>query len=390
MGEHPDALYHRLQGDEHGDSLLSSLCSACGMARSEHLIDSEGNQIEETGLAMSISTRTEQHSPTHRMSVDLQNELQLRRHSLSTPQRVERKEQLETESKHATETESESKPTGPTKRCDVCLEDVPLDMFHVPPVGACAHEYCKTCLTQHYAVKTKDGDVLKVACIDPKCDRQIEEEEILSFLIDPEIRAKFIKFKRNKLLMLNPRVRFCCKPGCEGSMTGSRMQRKLQCPKCDTAVCFNCGQPWHGYFVGCNQQVDMGYAKWALNKDIQKCPKCRMVIEKVDGCNHMTCSSCRYEFCWMCRGAYTEYHFEWWNIFGCPGAMYTPKYCRCPHCFPRWMNRILIILCFLGVVVPLVFVAGFMYVFFVCLIMFCIRCEWKCPDMDIFDDLCDF
>merc|ERR1711971_1078564 len=263
MGEHPDALYHRLQGDEHGDSLLSSLCSACGMARSEHLIDSEGNQIEETGLGMSISTRTEQHSPTHRMSVDLQNELQLRRHSLSTPQKLERKEQPETESKHETETASESKPTGPTKRCDVCLEDVPLDMFHVPPVGACAHEYCKTCLTQHYAVKTKDGDVLKVACIDPKCDRQIEEEEILSFLIDPEIRAKFIKFKRNK----------------------------LQCPKCDTAVCFNCGQPWHGYFVGCNQQVDMGYAKWALNKDIQKCPKCRMVIEKVDGCNHMTCSS---------------------------------------------------------------------------------------------------
>ena len=112
----------------------------------------------------------------------------------------------------------------------------------------------------------------------------------------------------------------------------------------------------HGYFVGCNQNVDIGYSKWALNKDVQKCPKCRMGIEKADGCNHMTCSSCRYEFCWICKGPYTDSHFEVWNIFGCPGAQYTPRFCRCPSCFPRWMNRIMIILCFLAVVVPLVYV----------------------------------
>eukprot|EP00488_Nonionellina_sp_1-RS-2012_P000952 TRINITY_DN1513_c0_g1_i1.p1 TRINITY_DN1513_c0_g1~~TRINITY_DN1513_c0_g1_i1.p1 ORF type:complete len:128 (-),score=24.61 TRINITY_DN1513_c0_g1_i1:13-396(-) len=73
----------------------------------------------------------------------------------------------------------------------------------------CAHDkYCKECLTQHYRIKTKEGDVLKVKCIDPSCEREVTESEVISFLTDDELKNKFRKFKRQKLLMLNENARF--------------------------------------------------------------------------------------------------------------------------------------------------------------------------------------
>jgi ariadne-1 len=48
--------------------------------------------------------------------------------------------------------------------------------------------------------------------------------------------------------------------------------------------------------------------KWML-ANTKRCPKCRSPIEKNGGCMHMTCSlaSCAYEFCWLCRGPWSEH-----------------------------------------------------------------------------------
>ena len=96
----------------------------------------------------------------------------------------------------------------------------------------------------------------------------------------------------------------------------------------------------------------IGWFYVCMNLDVQKCPRCKVKIEKAEGCNHMTCQSCKYEFCWICRGPYSDDHFEPWNIFGCPGAQYTPHFCRFPACFPRWLNRLFVIMCFFAVVFP--------------------------------------
>ena len=79
--------------------------------------------------------------------------------------------------------------------------------------------------------------------------------------------------------------------------------RKLTCPVCATSVCFRCREEWHGYCTTCEQNLERKLDMWASNAhNISFCPLCRTRIEKNEGCNHMTCPFCSYEFCWICKG----------------------------------------------------------------------------------------
>ena len=45
-----------------------------------------------------------------------------------------------------------------------------------------------------------------------------------------------------------------------------------------------------------------------------------MYTEKNEGCNHMTCISCKYQWCWLCEG---EYRYDHYESGKCRGLQFT-------------------------------------------------------------------
>ena len=55
-------------------------------------------------------------------------------------------------------------------------------------------------------------------------------------------------------------------------------------------------------------------------RDVRKCPKCKVRIEKNGGCPHMNCQRCHYDFCWCCMDDYKK-HNRWYSL--CPALPFS-------------------------------------------------------------------
>ena len=75
--------------------------------------------------------------------------------------------------------------------------------------------------------------------------------------------------------------------------------KPFKCGICKIAdFCLQCGNNWH---IGpCNATSDEMHSFFIANANVNACPKCTIIIERSEGCNHMTCNCCKTEFCWTC------------------------------------------------------------------------------------------
>lgn len=88
-------------------------------------------------------------------------------------------------------------------------------------------------------------------------------------------------------------MRWCPSPGCTYAIKSNKMlvYRTTCGCKCGKEFCFNCGEDSHDP-ISCEF-----IKKWQLNgneksleyffKKTKPCPKCKSLIEKNGGCNHM-------------------------------------------------------------------------------------------------------
>ena len=98
---------------------------------------------------------------------------------------------------------------------------------------------------------------------------------------------------------LDPNLRWCPEASCNGFVRKERNmnEKDLECSDCGTRVCFPCGTKAHlGRECGASEE-DHKFEQWKKEAGAVNCPKCTITVYKYEGCNHMTCSNCRHEFC---------------------------------------------------------------------------------------------
>ena len=86
---------------------------------------------------------------------------------------------------------------------------------------------------------------------------------------------------------INPDLKWCPRPNCNHFIRRGK-KRKVTC-ECGFEICFNCGLEWHGN-IKCENAMNKDFVEWAAkNGNVSNCPKCKVRLEKIAGCNHMTC-----------------------------------------------------------------------------------------------------
>mmetsp|Transcript_25725 Transcript_25725/g.45142 ORF Transcript_25725/g.45142 Transcript_25725/m.45142 type:complete len:366 (+) Transcript_25725:475-1572(+) len=163
--------------------------------------------------------------------------------------------------------------------------------------GRCGKALCSDCISTYLELKITEGQVVDIGCLNHSCSDAFKEVEVMSF-VNEDLKTKFVKFKTRQELKRNAYLRFCPRADCEGYDIAFN-KRRLMCNLCTYEYCAYCSEAWHGNSK-CKAENDAMLDNWAKKNKVRYCPSCHMRIEKEGGCNHMTCSNCKYEFCWLC------------------------------------------------------------------------------------------
>ena len=217
----------------------------------------------------------------------------------------------------------------PLGECEICYDDEgfpPHRMFAM----ACGHSFCRGCWGGFLEVALTNGPAcIRQTCPAAGCSELVTEEEYAE-LAPPDHLARFRSYQLRNFVESNPMTRWCPGPGCERVAVGSGRMDGAEsgglvagCSDCDLSFCLRCGEEPHAP-VGCRDlgkwnekcKNESETANWIL-ANTKPCPKCSSRIEKNQGCNHMSCSGCKYEFCWICMGPWSDHGANTGGYYKC-------------------------------------------------------------------------
>ncbi|KAE8293222.1 E3 ubiquitin-protein ligase ARIH2 [Larimichthys crocea] len=188
-------------------------------------------------------------------------------------------------------------------QCGVCLQVVRRDSLLALP---CQHSFCKACWEQHCTVLVKDGMGVGISCMAQDCSLQMPEDHVLPLLPAEELKDKYRRYLFRDYVESHFQLQLC--PGADCPIVIKVQEpraRRVQCSRCSEVFCFKCRQMYHAptdcatirkWLTKCADDSETANYISAHTKD---CPKCNICIEKNGGCNHMQCSKCKHDFCWI-------------------------------------------------------------------------------------------
>ncbi|KAF7889978.1 uncharacterized protein EAF02_002393 [Botrytis sinoallii] len=200
-------------------------------------------------------------------------------------------------------------PDPQLKECSICAEELALADFPDRITAGCAHDSscCNGCLSQSICVQIETIQWDQLAC--PECPELLSFDNVKSFASE----ADFIRTLSYLISVLIQSSQTVLGPNCGNGQIhqDGDAQPIMTCGTCSFKTCFTHKMPWHtGLTCGQYDVQQRGKSKKdkkserLIKKATKPCPNCQVPILKNKGCDHMTCTHCDYEFCWLCMADY--------------------------------------------------------------------------------------
>jgi E3 ubiquitin-protein ligase RNF144 len=185
--------------------------------------------------------------------------------------------------------------------CTICTETVSgIQRF---PVAGCAHAFCASCVGQYIAARVEQN-LLSVGCPDPGCKGGVLHPEDCRRVIPPPLFDRWGAALCEAALPGELKF-YCPFKDCSALLVddtspgdAAAVLTNVECPHCNRLFCARCKVPWHDG-VQCAEfqrlgedergRDDLLLRKVAQQRRWGRCPRCRMYVEKVSGCDSMRC-----------------------------------------------------------------------------------------------------
>ena len=272
-------------------------CKICEKKREEHLIfiSIDSNEIERNSI----------HLTNNSYRINNEEKISINFSSIKNNNSINKSNNNEIKSLKGL-----SFPFNETEKkiCPICEEEcVKNDEIQLEN---CFHSFCKICWLTYIKNELIEKKQIKIKCMDHLCNEILPEMVIYTIIKDD--KNLILKYNENKLrqeILNNPKKKFCPYPNCNSyAILNEKNNKNVKCEN-GHLFCFYCLQKPHDN-LECNKELDEKMEEFAKKKFIKKCPNCGCWTEKIDGCNHITCIECTYQWCWLCNNKYTSEHYS--------------------------------------------------------------------------------
>lgn len=207
-------------------------------------------------------------------------------------------------------------------RTCVCCSDTkhPLDFPARPATTQCNHpsRTCSDCMHEWLASEFSSKGCEDIHCAE--CPSSLSYDDMKRLASE----ATFIAYEKlltRTALSALPEFAWCLSPTCNSGQLNisdsDTTENYMDCVSCGYKQCLHHRVEWHkgetctqyDYRTSGQKARDDEAATAAMLDTVSKaCPgaKCGWRIQKIDGCDHMTCKKCKHEFCWECLASHKE------------------------------------------------------------------------------------
>ncbi|XP_028326538.1 ankyrin repeat and IBR domain-containing protein 1-like [Gouania willdenowi] len=233
--------------------------------------------------------------------------------------------------------------------CGICMSS--SSVFEEPVDMPCGHEFCRACWEGFLNLKIQEGEAHNIFCPAFDC-YQLVPVEVIESVVSREMDRRYLQFDIKAFVENNPAIRWCPEVGCEravrlntqsfGSSNPDPMSFPLlRAPAVDCGkghlFCWECQgeahepcdcETWKFWLqkvtemkpeelAGVSEAYeDAANCLWLLSNS-KPCANCKSPIQKNEGCNHMQCAKCKYDFCWICLEEWKKHSSSTGGYYRC-------------------------------------------------------------------------